>query len=347
MPQVSVIIPTYNCARYLPEAIDSVLAQTYRDCEIIVVDDGSTDDTPDVLARYGEAILVIRQPNQGRGAARNAGIVAASGDYIAFLDADDLWLPQKLERQMALFEARPQIGWVYSDYRLLAESGPDTQTFFDRAGLRPPPEGCILPELLSGCITSTITVMARASCFQRVGLFDHSLTRAQDYDMWIRLATQFDAACVDEPLALYRQHSGQVTEQTRPCLIEYHTWRMYRKFMREQYPSLSRDSRREAGPRARRRLARYACAVAQAAVAHGDRRAARRWFLRALVAAVSDPLRPQRLTPWFLGQLLDTMLPARAMEVARRAKQAVTAQTRGWAFRWPWGSAGGRVRGPT
>ena len=321
-PMVSVVIPTYNCARYLPEAIDSVLAQTYRDFEIIVVDDGSTDNTPEVLARYGDQIRIIRQPDQGRSAARNAGILAARGEYIAFLDADDLWLPQKLEKQLALFAARAEIGWVYSDYRRLAELGSDTDTFFHRAGLRPPPEGRILPELLSGCITSTITVMARASCFRRVGLFDPSLTRAEDYDMWIRLATQFDAACVDEPLALYRQHSRQITSRTHPGIAEYHTWRVLGKFMREQYPNLPRDSRREAGPRARRRLAEYACAVAEAALSRGDRRAAGRWFLMAARAALGTSVYSAELAVWSLGRLLDLCVPGPVMRSVRLMKRS-------------------------
>src|SRR5437773_3781756 len=110
---VSVVIPTYNYARYLPEAIDSALAQTHAPLEVIVVDDGSTDDTPRVLAVYGDRIRVIRQANRGPGAARNTGIAAARGEYVGFLDADDVWLPRKLELQMARFEADQGLGLVH------------------------------------------------------------------------------------------------------------------------------------------------------------------------------------------------------------------------------------------
>ena len=105
---VSVVVPAYNYARYLPKAIDSALGQTHPPLEVIVVDDGSTDDTPRVLAAYADRIRVIRQANQGAGAARNAGIAAARGEYVAFLDSDDLWHPRKLELQLARFASDPE-----------------------------------------------------------------------------------------------------------------------------------------------------------------------------------------------------------------------------------------------
>jgi len=323
VPQVSVIIPTYNCARYLPEAIDSVLAQTYRDFEIIVVDDGSTDDTPDVLARYGEAILVIRQPNQGRGAARNAGILAARGQYIAFLDADDLWLPRKLEKQMALFEERSEIGWVYSDYRYFGDTSTGDDSFFGRHSLRPPPEGWILVKLLAGCITSTITVMARAACFRQVGLFDPSLVRAQDYDMWIRLACRSEVGCVDNVLALYRQHPGQDSGLDARIASLYYTWRLLRNFVRDRCPDLPHELRREAARTARQRVVGCACGLGHAALEIGDRRLARRWFLTAAQSTLGDWASRAQLLPWCVGQLLDTVLPQRVMDAARRAKRTI------------------------
>src|SRR3954470_1810603 len=111
---VSVIIPTYNYARYLPQAIDSALGQTHAPLEVIVVDDGSTDDTPRVLEAYASRIRVIRQANQGAGAARNAGIAAARGEYVAFLDSDDLWRRDKLELQLARFREEPDLGLVHA-----------------------------------------------------------------------------------------------------------------------------------------------------------------------------------------------------------------------------------------
>jgi len=320
-PSVSVVIPTYNCARYLPEAVDSVLAQTYRDFETIVVDDGSTDNTPEVLAPYGDQIRVIRQANAGRSAARNAGVLAAQGEYIAFLDADDLWLPQKLEKQIALLDARPEVGWVYSDFRRFSEEGPERACNFAEAGIDEPPEGIVLISLMSSFLTCTDTIVVRAECLRRVGPFDVSLPVQQDQDMWIRLACECQAGCVPEVLALYRQHSEQVTRQASQMLYAYCGWRVYSKLLRAE--------RRQLGPRlpgdaarvAHRRLASYACAIARLAAAAGDRWTARRWLVRATPAAL---LGDRDLLLWCLGRLLDTMLPARAMEVARRVKRAIS-----------------------
>ena len=115
MPKVSVIIPAYNAARYLPEAIDSVLTQTYQDCEIILVDDGSTDDTAEVVSRYGTRVTYVQQSNQGVGAARNTGIDLARGDYLVFQDADDVLLPGKLEVQASFLDQHPDVDAVFSD----------------------------------------------------------------------------------------------------------------------------------------------------------------------------------------------------------------------------------------
>jgi glycosyltransferase involved in cell wall biosynthesis len=313
-PVVSVIIPTYNCARYLPEAIDSVLAQTYRDFEIIVVDDGSTDNTQEVLARYGDHMRVIRQSNQGSAAARNAGILPARGEFIAFLDADDLWLPHKLERQVPLFDERPELGWIYSDYREFDESGPRARSFFERPGLRPPPEGWIVLKLAMGCITWTATVVARASCFREVGLFDPTFPRAQDYDMWLRLAVRFPVGCVDEVLALYRRHQTQITTETRPGLIEHHAWRVLRKFMLGDYRRLPPETRREVRSIVRRRMAEYACYVGQVALDRGDRGAARRWLFRSATA------KPQ-ISMYRVGLLLDAVLPSSVTRCVRQVKR--------------------------
>ena len=321
-PVVSVIIPIYNCARYLPEAIDSVLAQTYRAFEIIVVDDGSTDNTQEVLAPYGDQIRVIRQANAGRGAARNAGILAARGDYIAFLDADDLWLPQKLEKQMALFGSRPEADWVYSDYRPFGQVSARVGSRLQMLESQPPPEGAILRRVLADwSITWTGTVLVRAECFGEIGLFDTSLPVAQDGDMWLRIASRFQAACANEVLALYRRHDSQAMSACPTDFVVYHTWRVYRKFMRSEYRRLPAVLRRQIGSVARAREAGLACQLGQLSLAKGERWAAQRWFLSALVTALGDPLRRNELAPWLMGQLLDTLLPQGVMRLARQVKR--------------------------
>jgi glycosyltransferase involved in cell wall biosynthesis len=323
VPKVSVIIPTYNCARYLPEAIDSALAQTYRDFEIIVVDDGSTDNTQEVLARYGDQIRVIRQSNQGRGAARNTGILAARGEYIAFLDADDLWVPQKLERQVPLFDERPEIGWACSDAVNFTGSELSLQSRFQTLGLRPFPEARVLNVLVPACAIYSITVVVRASCFAESGLFDVSLPVAQDYDMWLRLATRFPIGCVNEVLALHRRHPAQVTSGRNAVLFDYHVWRVFRKFLQSEWPHLAVGQRNELARPVYAKMALCAYRLGRAAHARGDWWGSSRWLGRAVLASLRNRTGDAELTSWYVGQLLDTMLPSPAMRFARHWKRRV------------------------
>jgi len=131
MKRISVVIPSYNYARFVREAIDSALAQTYPPLEVIVVDDGSTDATPEVLASYGDRIRVIRQRNEGVARARNAGIATARGDYVAFLDADDVWHPRKLELQIARFDGDPSLGLVHCGVEMFDGDGNTIDVFRD------------------------------------------------------------------------------------------------------------------------------------------------------------------------------------------------------------------------
>jgi hypothetical protein len=202
MVAVSVIIPTYNAGRFVCQAVDSVLAQTYRDYEIIVVDDGSTDDTRERLAPYGNQIRYVQTNNLERSAARNTGIRQARGELIAFLDADDIWLPEKLARQIAFWERNADLGLVYSwaqciyeDARLPRLLGTD---FADNVSLD------VFPGLLLGKFVPTLTVVARAQCLHEVGLFDEQIVIAEDWDLWLRLALKYRFGCVPEILAYYR-----------------------------------------------------------------------------------------------------------------------------------------------
>jgi len=206
-PLVSIVIPAYNRAWCLAEAVDSVLAQDFRDFELIVVDDGSADDTPQLLERYGDAIRVLRRENRGVSAARNAGIAAARGGLIAFLDSDDLWLPGKLSRQVAFFTSHPEA--------LICQ----TEEVWVRNGRRVNPGkrhlkrgGMIFEPSLELCLVSPSAVMVRRELFERAGLFDESLPACEDYDLWLRVSCRFPVHLIETPLIVKRGgHADQLS----------------------------------------------------------------------------------------------------------------------------------------
>lgn len=207
MPRVSVIIPTYNRASLLPRALESVFNQTFRDFELIVVDDGSTDATPDVLKRFNGKIKYIRQENQGTAAARNRGIQESQGEYIAFLDSDDYWVPEKLEEQVKVLDAHKNIGIVYARMPIINEKG-------ERVGTKPAGvSGKNFKELIEywGDLPNS-TVMTRRECFDKAGLFDTSLETMQDIDMWLRIARFYELYEIENKvLAYYYRHDNQIT----------------------------------------------------------------------------------------------------------------------------------------
>ena len=194
-PLVSIIIPVFNRPAFVKAAVDSVLEQTYGNREIIIVDDGSTDATPAVLAGYGGAINVLHQANLGVSAARNAGIRAACGDLIAFLDSDDYWLPRKLGQQVAFFRDHPEA--------LVCQ----TEEIWVRNGRRvnpkkrhQKPSGNIFEPSLALCLLSPSAVMLRKSLLEEVGLFDESMPACEDYDLWLRIAWKHPVHLIDTPL---------------------------------------------------------------------------------------------------------------------------------------------------
>jgi glycosyltransferase involved in cell wall biosynthesis len=207
-PQVSVIIPTYNRAWVIKEAIDSVLAQDYAEFELIVVDDGSTDQTSDVLDTFGNVIKVFSQKNKGVSAARNRGIAEASGNFIAFLDSDDLWHPQKLSSQIDFFNQTPDA--------LICQ----TEEVWIRNGLRvnpkkrhKKPSGMIFKPSLKLCLVSPSAVMIRRRLFDRVGGFDETLPACEDYDLWLRISCRFPIHLIDTPLIVKRGgHDDQLSK---------------------------------------------------------------------------------------------------------------------------------------
>ena len=209
VPRVSVVIPTYNYARYVSEAIDSVLAQSFEELEVIVVDDGSTDQTAEILRAFGGQLCDIRQEHRGLSAARNTGIRAARGQYVAFLDSDDLWLPDKVSLQVARLDAEPEVGLVYGETLLFDDSTPATLTLHSH--FAPHPSGRILSWLVCENVIPSPTPMVRRELFERVGLFDETLSACEDWDMWIRIARVCEIAYVDRVLAKKRQHQENMS----------------------------------------------------------------------------------------------------------------------------------------
>lgn len=207
-PLISVVIPTYNYRKYVVEAIESVLAQSYQPLEVIVADDGSTDGTGEELARYGDRIRYFYQENRGLPAARNLGIRAAGGEYVAFLDSDDLWQPTKLERQMAVMERDPRVGVVFCEFECWDLVSGETRRGSCRADVR----GDIRRKLLhKNCVTgSASAVLVRRGCFDKVGLFDEALRSAEDWDLWIRISREYHFDYVLEPLVILRVHGGNM-----------------------------------------------------------------------------------------------------------------------------------------
>lgn len=206
-PLVSVVLPTYNRGWALREAVDSVLDQDYGNLELLVVDDGSTDDTPRLLSAYGDRLRCLRQANRGVSAARNAGIRASRGELIALLDSDDIWLPGKLTAQVDYFRRHPRA--------LIGQ----TQEIWIRNGIRVNPgkrhrkeAGMIFERSLALCLVSPSAVMMRPSLLATVGLFDESLPACEDYDLWLRIAWRHPVHLIDRPLIVKRGgHADQLS----------------------------------------------------------------------------------------------------------------------------------------
>ena len=208
MPRVSVIVPAYNTAAYLAETLNSALAQSYRDFEIIVVDDGSTDDTLAVARSFEPQVTVKTQPNQGPAAARNRAISYASGEYLALLDSDDLWVKDKLAEQVAWLDARPELGWIFGEAQMFVAEGSE-QRVLRKIGYTADPS---FKQLLFGDFIPNSTVVIRRRCVEQVGLLNtaRALIGVEDYEYWLRLARQFAFAGMPRPLAFYRVRPGNL-----------------------------------------------------------------------------------------------------------------------------------------
>lgn len=203
---ISVVIPTYNYGHYVTDAVTSALAQTYRPTEIIVVDDGSTDTTRQRLAPFRDMIRYIHQTNQGLSAARNTGICAAQGEWIALLDSDDTWHPRKLEAQQAYLARHPEVALLGTD--LVADTAAGWP---DLPEAEPAALPVTLEELVYSVRFAPSSALLRKRCFDEVGLFDTELRSAEDRDMWIRIVCRFPVAKLLLPLCWYRIHATNMS----------------------------------------------------------------------------------------------------------------------------------------
>jgi glycosyltransferase involved in cell wall biosynthesis len=213
MPKVSVIIPTFNRAQSVGKAINSVLKQTYQDFETIVVDDGSTDNTKLTVDSYGNSVKYLYQANSGAGSARNTGISNSTGEYIAFLDSDDFFAEQNLEKKISILEEQLQIGWIYSDWQFVDEQGAflkkgSVQHDYSKKRL----SGNIFAELFykRNFITPS-TVIVRRSVLDHVGYFDPMIPSQEEYDLWLRISAKYSIHYIDEILVFRTIHGAMLS----------------------------------------------------------------------------------------------------------------------------------------
>jgi len=212
---ISVVIPSFNTGQYLKEAIESVFTQSFQDYELIVVDDGSTDNTKEICEKYKDRLIYIYQENKGPASARNTGIRYAQGKFIALLDADDMFLPNKLERQIQAFEENPEIDCCYTQCYFCNENGVVYDTFLKNHRCPDDP----LRYFVSVIFPATSSaIMVRKKCLFEIGLYDENLERCEDYDLEIRLASNCRFWYIDEPLVKIRHHSSNMSRSASPLL---------------------------------------------------------------------------------------------------------------------------------
>jgi len=297
---VSVVIATYNYGRYLPGTLDSLLAQTFTDWEAVVIDDGSTDNTQEVIRPYLEdpRIRYHRSDHVGQPAAKNLGIELTHNSLIAFLDADDLWLPEKLERQVALFRDDPRLGVAYARRLFMDQDG-----WLLDANQRELHRGMVLTQMFQDNFVCFSSSMVRRAVFDDVGRFDEAIPMAIDYDLWLRVARRYRFDYVDEPQVLYRTGHANLSQRGEERLGI--ALGIMRRFLDEQ------GGRNLLCPTVVRRA--FAETYAHVALGKRDRQrmAAVGWLLRALM-----------VDPCFAGawrELASALMPESVRRVLRRA----------------------------
>ncbi len=290
MTTVSVVIPGYNCAAYIGQTLASVLAQPVDGLEVLLVDDGSTDDTVAIAIACAQGLndprlRVIQLANGGVCKARNRGIAEARGSYICLLDHDDWWYPHKLPRQLEEMARHPEAGVVFStferwfpnatDGRFPAPESVDVSATPD--DIDPDFSGWIHHQFLLDCWMLTSTSMFRREVFERCGTFDESLPFSEDWDLWLRVAREFQFIQLRRPTTLYRMHASQGSGYHRP--VDYRT-RLLERTAAEHGLS-SRDGRTITRQQFNHQLARYHADFARGELHAGRRRSALAGYSRA------------------------------------------------------------------
>jgi len=258
--KVSVIVPTYNRAHLITEAIDSILNQTFKDFELIIVDNYSSDDTESIVKSYAdERIRYFKHQNNGLVSInRNYGINKSRGEYTAFLDDDDLWLPEKLEKQVEFLDSDKELGLVYSDTYIIGSNGNLREhTYFYRIK---PFRGNVFNKLLQGNFIPMLTVVIRKEVLDKVGGFNPRYKICQDYDLWLRIAEYYPIDFIEQPLAKYRVHGGSSFQEN--------TALSYQEVLQiiEYWLNRNPDLRRELGSKIKRRKAFIYCATVLTAI---------------------------------------------------------------------------------
>ncbi|MDM9379595.1 glycosyltransferase [Chlorogloeopsis sp. ULAP01] len=221
MPKVSVVMTAYNAMAYLPQTMETLLWQSFTDFELVLVNNGSTDNIVEWVTQLSEPrIKLISQENRGIPGGLNRGIAHAQGEYITFLDADDLWDPTKLEKQVKILDENPEVGLVYNWVTLIDEHSKDIGGLIHRHSIvKFKAEGDVRKQLLEqdiiGCGSSA---MVRRVCFEEVGVFDPSFTIAADWDMWVRIGLHYPFKVIKEPLTYYRKHSRSMTSNWQAAM---------------------------------------------------------------------------------------------------------------------------------
>jgi glycosyltransferase involved in cell wall biosynthesis len=318
MPTVSVVIPTYNRAHLLPNTIQSVLNQSFRDFEIIVIDDGSTDNTAEVVSTF--PVKYFRQDNKGAPTARNKGMELTQSKYIVFLDSDDALLENMLEKETGILDSYPEAGFSYGQAYLIDSEG----IVF---GIRGHRDKC--PEIregqeelrgliLFGCYIPSPTVMVRRSCLEKVGGYDPNFqSGSQDFELWVRLATRYAVAYIAEPVAKYRVHQHTISavrnvkeiEQSHSSILEY-------VFADDRVGPILAPQRASAYSHLYLRLASHAYYDFR------DAKAARRYLRRAINTHISGFT--SRLWFSWIYLFTKTLLPPSILFLASRGKRYLT-----------------------